>query len=85
MAAHAGQLRHVLLPLNLASVLVAPELQPLRCAAAAPGHLALAMRGGRTLYVFDGPLPTAGAHRSRATARTRLHVLTRLRRIRARV
>jgi hypothetical protein len=60
-AAPPGRLQRALLaPLSLASTLAAPQLQPLRTAAASAGHLALAMRGGRALYVFDGPLPTTG-------------------------
>lgn len=50
--------RALLAPLSLAGTLAAPQLQPLRTAAACAGHLALALRGGRALYVFDGPLPT---------------------------
>ena len=71
-AAPAEQLQRALLaPLSLARVLAAPELQPLRTAAAAAGHVALAMCGGRALYVFDGPLPTAPAGREPAGARRR--------------
>jgi hypothetical protein len=60
------QLTRVLSPVRLTGVLAAPELQPLRVAAAAVGHVTLAMRGGRALYVFDGPLP---AGRTSAGAR----------------
>ena len=60
--------RTLLAPLSLDRVLAAPELQPLRTAAAAAGHLALALCGGRALYVFDGPLPTTPTGRGPAGA-----------------
>ena len=61
MAAAEQRLARVLAPVRLTGVLSASELQPLRVAAAAVGHVALAMRGGRALYVFDGPLPAGRA------------------------